>query len=467
MEGVCRRCEKAVYTGRRKKVKELVKSGIILMPGNNESPMNYTGNPYHFRQDSTFLYFFGVDKPGFSGLIDVEGDKDYIYGTDFTVDDIIWMGPQPTVTELAAGAGITQTGEPGDMDEKIKEAIAKGRKIHYLPAYRAERVLQLEQLLGISTGMVKTYISEELIKAVVALRSLKTEEEVKQMETAVNISYEMYSAALKAAKVGAYEYEVMGKMEGVVSGHNSHISFPTILTINGETLHNHYHGNRMDGSKPLIIDSGAESPLHYASDITRTYPVGGTFTPEQKDIYAAVLKSQIAAIEAVKPGIYFKDIHLQTCKIIAEGLKEVGLMKGNIEDAVKEGAHALFFPHGLGHMIGLDVHDMEDLGENYVGYDDTLQRSDQFGLAYLRMARELKPGFVLTVEPGCYFIPALIDQWKDEKKHEDFINYEKVEQYKSFGGIRIEDDVLVTGSGYRVLGKPIPKTFDEIAEHLG
>jgi Xaa-Pro aminopeptidase len=272
----------------------------------------------------------------------------------------------------------------------------------------------------------------------------------------------MYTTVMQMAKPGVYEREIVGKIEGIVGSYGNHISFPIILSINGETLHNHYHGNLLKANKLLVIDSGAESPAHYASDITRTLPVGGSFTPEQKDIYQIVLTCQLAAINAIKPGIYYKEIHLQTAAVIANGLKTMGLMKGDVETAVKEGAHALFFPHGLGHMMGLDVHDMEDLGEDYVGYDETVQRSDQFGLAYLRLAKELKPGFVLTVEPGIYFIPALIDQWKAENKFKDFIDYSRVETFKGFGGIRIEDNVLVTDNGHRVLGKPIPKAMDEI-----
>lgn len=454
--------DKNVYIERRKKLRETVKSGVILILGNDESPMNYPANPYHYRQDSNFLYFFGLDKPGFTGLIDIEEGIDYIYGEDFTIDDIIWMGPQPTVTELSAGVGVTQTGTNAQLAEKLDAAIAQGRKVHYLPPYRAERILQLDKLLGVSPARAKQYASMELVNAVVAQREIKSADEVKEMEKALDVAYNMYHAAMLAAKPGVYEYEVVGKMEGVIHGADSYISFPIILSINGETLHNHYHGNKMEKGKLLVIDSGAESPMHYASDTTRTFPVGGTFTPEQKVIYQAVLNAQLTAIENTKPGVYNREIHLKAAKTIAEGLKEAGIMKGNLDDAVKAGAHALFFPHGLGHQIGLDVHDMEDLGENNVGYDHTIQRSTQFGLAYLRLAKKLKPGFVITIEPGCYFIPALIDQWKAENKHSEFINYDKAESFKGFGGIRIEDDVLVTGDGHRVLGKPIPKTVEEI-----
>jgi Xaa-Pro aminopeptidase len=451
-----------VYVERRQLLKKQVKSGILLFPGNNESAMNYKANTYHFRQDSNFLYFFGIDKPGFFGLIDIDEDKDYIFGYDFTIDDIIWMGPQPTVKALAQEVGVTETGSDSQLADKIAEAIAAGRKIHFTPPYRAENMLQLEKLLGIATANLNQYASVQLIKAIVALREIKSDDEIKQMEMSLEISSEMYTMVMQMAFPGTYEREITGKIEGIVGSYGSNVSFPIILSINGETLHNHYHGNKLEQGKLLVTDSGAESPLHYASDITRTFPVGGSFSPQQRDVYQAVLDSQIAAINGMKPGVAYKDLHLQTAKIIADGLKDIGLMKGDMDAAVKAGAHALFFPHGLGHQIGLDVHDMEDLGENYVGYDDSVQRSDQFGLAYLRFAKKLAPGHVITVEPGCYFIPALIDLWKADNKFSEFINYDEVEKFKGFGGIRIEDDVLVTKDGHRVLGKPIPKEIDEI-----
>jgi Xaa-Pro aminopeptidase len=454
--------ETYVYVKRRKLLKEQMKSGIILLPGNVESPMNYPANTYHFRQDSSFLYFFGLDNPSFSGLIDVDEDKDYIFGEDFTLEDIIWMGPQPTVKELALQVGVSHTGTPAQLKEKIDTAISKNRKIHFLPPYRAENLLQLEKLLGIASSRLKQYASLDLIKAVVAQRSVKSDAEINEIEKALEISVEMYSTVMNMASAGTYEREISGAIEGIVNAYGNHISFPIILSIHGEIFHNHYHGNRLEKNHLLVTDSGAESPGHYASDITRTFPVGGKFTPQQKDIYQIVLDSQLAAIDAMKPGKPYKEIHLQVAKIMAAGLRNLGLMKGDMDAAVKQGAHALFFPHGLGHMMGLDVHDMEDLGEDNVGYDETVKRSDQFGLAYLRMAKALQPGYVITVEPGIYFVPALIDKWKADNKFTDFIDYAKVEKYKSFGGIRIEDDVLITGNGHRVLGKPIPKTVDEI-----
>lgn len=457
--------DKKSYIKRRNLLKKDVSTGLILILGNNESPMNYPANPYPFRQDSNFLYFFGIDKPGFIGLIDIDENKDFLFGENFTIDDIIWMGPQPIVRDLAEKVGIKNTGNLSHIKEKIDNAILKGRKIHFLPTYRAENSLEIERLLGISNNNIKNYASEELIRAVISQRSVKSNGEIDEIEKALDISYEMYMAIMNRAKPGKYERELVGEIEGIISSFGSHYSFPTILTINGETLHNHFHGNKLKKNRLLIIDSGAESPEHYASDITRTFPVGGKFTSEQKDIYEIVLESQLCAIKSIKPGGKYRDTHLKVAEIIAQGMKDLGLMKGNIEDAVEKGAHALFFPHGLGHMMGLDVHDMEDLGEDLVGYDDTVKRSDQFGLAYLRLAKKLKPDYVFTVEPGIYFIPALIDQWSSEKRYKEYINYSKVEKFKGFGGIRIEDDVVVTSNGYRVLGrKAIPKSVKEIEE---
>jgi len=454
--------EKKIYIERRELLRKKLKSGLILFMGNEESPMNYTANTYHFRQDSHFLYFFGQDKSGFTGLIDVDEGKDYLFGEDFTIDDIIWMGPQPTVKKLAGEVGVSNTGNFKELEKRLDDSISLGRKIHFLPPYRAENSLRLQQLTGISPSVQKKYASLELIRAIVEQRSVKSKLEIIEIEKALSISYKMYLEAMGLIKPGVYEYEIVGRMEGIVGSSGGHISFPTILSVHGETLHNHYHGNRMKKNDLLVIDSGAESPEYYASDITRTFPVGGVFTPEQKDIYEIVLSSQLEAIKSAKPGKRYKEVHLKVAKVITSGLKDLGLIKGEVEAAVKAGTHALFFPHGLGHMMGLDVHDMEDIGENYVGYDEEVTRSDQFGLAYLRLARKLQPNFVFTVEPGIYFIPALIDKWKSENKLSRFINYSKVEKFKNFGGIRIEDDVLVTQKGCRVLGKPIPKTVAEI-----
>lgn len=456
----------SVYAKRRKKLRQQVKSGLILFLGNEESPMNYPANTYPFRQDSSFLYFFGLNTPSLAGLIDIDSGRDTVFGDDVSLEDVIWMGYLPSLKDRAQAVGIRHTVPLARIDETIAQARKKGRPIHYLPPYRGDTAARLAALLKKPAVKLKKAASVDLIKAVVSLRSTKDAGEIAEIEKALEVTRTMYLTAMQLARPGLYEHDIAGKIEGIALAHGYETAFPTILTVNGQILHNHYHGNRLDKGRLLVIDAGTSSPLGYASDITRTIPVSGEFTPKQRSVYEVVLRGQLKAIEMIGPGINYRDVHLAAARTIALGLKELGLMKGDIDEAVAAGAHALFFPHGLGHMLGLDVHDMEGLGENYVGYDETIERSKQFGLAYLRLARQLKPGFVLTVEPGIYFIPALIDRWKAENKFKSFINYVKVEAYRNFGGIRIEDDVVVTIDGCRVLGKPIPKTVKDIEKTM-
>ena len=451
-----------IYHQRRQRLKELLPGGIALFLGNEESAMNYPANPYPFRQDSSFLYFFGLDSPSLVGVVDVDEGQDVLFGHEVTMEDIIWMGDLPSLSDRGRQVGIDTTYSLTELPSFLDKAIKAGRRIHFLPPYRAETTQKLSELLGLHPSFVQKYVSTDLIKAVVALRSIKGPEEIAEMEKAHEITYRMYEEAMALARPGRYERDLAGRMEGICAEAGCLLAFPIILTINGQILHNHYHGNELVENRLLVIDAGAESPAHYAADITRTVPVGGRFTPRQREIYSIVLRAQEEAIAMMKPGIYFRDVHLQAAQVIAEGLKELGLMKGSPTAAVEAGAHALFFPHGLGHMIGLDVHDMEGLGEDFVGYDERVKRSDQFGLAYLRMAKKLEPNYVLTVEPGIYFIPALIEQWAEEKKHLDFIDYDRVREYMDFGGVRIEDDVQITENGHRVLGKSIPKKIEEV-----
>lgn len=451
-----------VYKERRMGLQQRLRNGVVLLLGNVDSPMNYAANTFPFRQDSTFLYYFGVDRPGFVGLIDLDENRHLLVGDDFTIDDIIWMGPQPKVAEFAGKCGSDGVLRHDELHARLQAVVASGRKIHFLPPYRPENKLLLTRLLGLDADVLKTYASVALIKAVVAQREIKSAEEIVEIEKALNISFEMVSQMMKTARPGVGEYEVVGAVDAVLAANKSRYSFPIILSVHGETLHNHHHENIMQKGQLLVCDSGAESCEHYASDITRTLPVGGRFSPIQKEIYEIVLAAQAAGFQKIRPGAPYREAHLAAAAAIFNGLKAVGLMKGNEADAVNEGAHALFFPHGLGHMMGLDVHDMEDLGENHIGYDDQFVRSSQFGLAYLRMAKAVKPGHVLTVEPGLYFIPELIDLWAAEKKWSAFINFDKLAEFRSFGGIRIEDDILVTEDGYRVLGRSIPKTVEEI-----
>jgi Xaa-Pro aminopeptidase len=451
-----------VYAARRKKLHGIIKSGIGLFAGNNDSSMNYPANPYHFRQDSDFLYFFGLDLQGFAALMDFDSGEDMIFGNDVDMDDIIWMGPQTKVKDLALKCGVT-IGHPfPKLEEIIKDATSKGRKIHFLPPYRGGTKMTLGALLKENPCQMKTFASAELIKAVVSLRSVKESREIDELEKAINVTYEMQVTAMKMCKPGIKEQEIFGAIGGIAWSKGAGPSFPIILSVNGQTLHNHSHRNILREGRLMVTDCGAESELHYAGDITRTTPVGGILSDRQRDIYELVLRANTEAIGAAGPGKSNKDLHILACKIIASSLKDLGLMKGNVDEAVAAGAHALFMPHGLGHMLGLDVHDMESLGEDFVGYNEEVKRSDQFGLSFLRFALPFVPGHVFTVEPGCYFIPELIDQWRSEGKFMEFINYEKVEGYKDFGGIRIEDDVLITPDGNKVLGKPVPKTISEI-----
>jgi len=451
------------YVERRNKLKSKIKSGILLIPGNEEAPMNYPANSYTYRQDSTFLYYFGLDRDGLFAVIDIDNNKDIIFGYDYTIDDIVWMGPQPKIAESAQKVGVSETYPLEKLDDFIKEAKSSGRVIHYLPQYRFQNMIRLEKLLDIKSYDINNHRSEEFTIAVIEQRSVKSKEELKEINYALDISYEMNTTAMRLAQPGKTEREIYGTLNGIANLMGRGVSFPVICSVHGETLHNHHYDNIMNDGDLLLIDSGAESLLHYASDITRTFPVNGKFTNKQEEIYNIVLSSQLKAIETVKPGIRFREVHLQAAEVIADGLRNLGLMKGDPKEAVAKGVHALFFPHGLGHAMGLDVHDLEALGENLVGYDKDTKRSDQFGLAYLRFAKDLQPGYVLTIEPGIYFIPELIDMWKSENKFTEFINYDKVESYKDFGGIRIEDDIVVTESGCEVLGnKPIPKTIDDI-----
>ena len=453
--------ETSVYKNRRARLKEKVKSGLVLILGNGEAPANYTDNTYKFRQDSSFLYFFGLNQPGFAGVIDIDSGDEYIFGNDVDMDDIIWMGPQPSVKDMAARVGVSKTAPFARLADCMKTAISQGRRIHFLPPYRFRNMLLLEELLGIRPALVKNYASLELIKAVVDLRSVKEPCEIEEITKACNIGYEMHTAAMRNCKPGVKEQYIAGLIEGIAASYGSMVSFPVILSQNGETLHNHDHSQILQEGRMMLTDAGAEEVSHYCSDFTRTVPVGGKFLTRQNIVLAANNK----AIEIAKPGVTYQYVHLEVCKVLAQGLKDLGLMKGDVNEAVAAGAHALFMPHGLGHMMGLDVHDMEDLGQIYVGYDDETRPIDQFGTSSLRMGRRLQEGFVITDEPGCYFIPALIDQWRAQGIHKEFLNYDKIETFKDFGGIRLEDDILIIPGGSRFLGdKRTPITVEEVEE---
>ena len=452
-----------IYVSRRQKLIKSVKEGLLLFLGNGEAPSNYSDNQYIFRQDSTWLYYFGIDKPDMAAIIDVESGEEKIFGDDVDIDDIIWMGPQPSVASQAEEVGVSRTAPLADLDRVVKAALAKGRKVHFLPPYRFRNMIWLNSLLGVGFDRMKEEASVEFIKAVVEMRLVKEPCEIQQIDLACNLGYAMHMAATKLMKPGMLEQDLVGVMEGVVISGGYMTSFPTILSQNGETLHNHSHHQVLTEGRLTVIDAGAEIASHYCSDFTRTLPCSGRFTEQQKDIYTIVSEGNNLALGLARPGISYREVHLAVCRLMLQGLKNLGLVKGDVDEALAAGAAGLFMPHGLGHNMGLDVHDMENLGENYVGYDGTVTRSTQLGLGSLRMARVLKPGNVVTDEPGIYFIPALIDKWKAEGTCSDFIAFDKLDAYRSFGGIRIEDDLLITESGARLLGsKRLPRTVEEV-----
>lgn len=449
------------YTERRKRLAAQFKGGILLFLGNDESPMNYTDNTYHFRQDSTFLYYIGVDHPGWAAAIDVDEGTTTAFADDIDLDSIVWTGVLPSVAELAGRGGVTRTAPAASLAEVLAKAKVQGRTIRFLPPYRADNALKLFRMLGVHPDRAKAEASEEFVRAVVEMRLRKDAQELAEIETAVNVSVDMHVAGAKMARPGMLEAEIAARVTEIAMNGGGNISFPVIATVHGETLHNHYHGNRLESGQLFILDAGAETATHYAGDLTSTFPVERAFTKQQREIYDVVLSGYDAGVAALKPGVNFRDVHLTAARAMAEGLKGLGLMKGDLGAAVEQGAHALFFPHGLGHMMGLDVHDMEDLGEQWVGYQGQ-PRSTQFGLKSLRFARPIEPGFVFTMEPGLYMIPELIDRWKGDGKFRDYINYDVLGPYRKFGGVRFEENYVATEKGARKIGKDRPRKAAEI-----
>jgi Xaa-Pro aminopeptidase len=454
--------ETSVYTERRGRLTSMLTGGLVLLPGNEESSMSYKANVYHFRQDSTFLYFLGLDRPGLVAVLDLDSGTETLFGDDISIEDLVWTGPVERLSAQAAKAGFTDVRPLKALDGQLSDARSKDRVVHFLPPYRPEHTLQLHHWLGIPIPHIPSAVSVDLIRAVVALRSVKSAAEVGEIEKGVNITNDMQLAAARGAREGMTEAGLAGVLHGIAVSAGGNLAFPTILTVNGQILHNHYSDHLLDKGRLVICDCGAETASHYGGDLTRTFPVDKTFTPLQKEVYQIVLDAQEAAITALRPGIAYKDVHLLACVKLVEGLQAIGLMTGDVQEAVAEGAHALFFQCGLGHMLGLDTHDMENLGEAYVGYTDTLTKSAQFGLKSLRLGRTLREGFVVTVEPGLYFIPELMDSWGSEKKLERFIRYDRLKPFRTFGGIRIEEDFLITAGGSRLIGDPIPKSADAI-----
>lgn len=450
---------KETYVQRRAELKKRVGSGILLFLGNDECGMNYADNTYKYRQDSTFLYYFGLPFAGLAAVIDVDNDREIIFGDELTIDDIVWMGTQPTLHEKAHSVGVDQVLPSGQLRDVLDKACAARQPVRYLPTYRPEHRIKLWRLLDVKPGDEKP--SVEFIRGVVDMRNHKTPEEIAEIEKACDVTADMHIAATEAIRPGMHEYEIAALIEYIAGKNNCPLSFPTICTVHGETLHNHYHGNVIKPGDMVLIDAGAERPSGYAGDMSSTICAGKTFTPRQKSIYDIQVASHLAAVEMLRPGVPFLNVYERAAEVICAGMKDLGILKGDPKDAVAAGAHAMFFQCGLGHMMGLDVHDMENLGEVYVGYDGK-PKSTQFGRKSLRLARPLEEGFVLTIEPGVYFIPELIDLWHGQGLFTDFINYDELNKWRDFGGIRNEEDYLITADGARRLGKKIPLTTEEV-----
>ncbi|WP_439557309.1 aminopeptidase P family protein [Dyadobacter sp.] len=453
---------KETYIQRRTQLKTKVGSGLILLLGNEESGMNYRDNVYPFRQDSTFLYYFGLDIASIHAVIDIDNDQEIIFGNELTIDDIVWTGPKEPLVDKAAKVGVTQVRPLSAMDSFLKNALDRKQPVHFLPPYRGEHYLKLQDWLQVSPSEAAQKVSVTLIKAVVSMRNYKTAEEIAEMEKAVDTSVDMHLDFMRNARAGMTEKQVAGKLQSIAIGAGGDISYPIILTVNGEILHTHTRDLVMQEGQMGLCDAGAETAMRYCGDLTRTIPMGRQFSSLQREMYQIVLNAQNAAIEACKPGILFKDVHKLAATKLLEGLKLLGVVKGDVGEAVEQDVHTLFFQCGLGHMIGLDVHDMENLGEQYVGYTDDLVKGTTFGWKSLRLGRALEPGFVVTVEPGLYLIPTLIDRWKAENKLVDFIDYNKLEMLRDFTGIRIEDNLVITEIGNRILGKHLPKEVAEV-----
>ena len=444
---------KETYIQRRAELKKLVGEGIIVLFGNNEAPCNYPANGYApFRQDSTFLYYFGQHRDGLVGVIDIDNDEEWLLGDDIDIEDIVWMGFVPSVSDLAAEVGVTKTAPMS----KLKE-IVNSKSLHFLPPYRHDTKIQLMDLTGIHPAEQKEKASLKLIQAVVKMRATKSREEIAYIDAACEVGYVMHTTAQMLIRPGVTERFVAGQVDGIARSLAQGNSFATIFSQHGEIMHGSPSDNKLEDGRLVLCDAGCELD-DYCSDHTRTMPVNGKFTQRQLEIYSIVEACHDYVLEVAKPGVKYQDVHFAVCRLMTDRLKELGLMKGDTEEAVRAGAHAMFLPHGLGHMMGMDVHDMEGLGQIYVGFDDeTRPNLEQFGTNCLRMGRRLEPGFVLTDEPGIYFIPHLIDLWRKEGHCKEFLNFDKLEEYKDFGGIRIEDDILITADGCRFLGeKRIP-----------
>ena len=459
---------KETYIGRRAELCRRVGRGLILLPANPEVPNNYPNNTYYYRQDSTFRYYFGLDVPSLIGLIDAESGEAMLFGDDFTVEDIIWTGPMPTLRELGAEVGVEKTFARNDIRDVLRRAIDLNRPVHYLPPYRAELKIELSDMLGIQLNMLHERKSLDLMFAVAEMREKKSAEEIEELERAFKIGYKMHMTAMRMCRPGVVEREIAGAVEGVAKSYGQGVSFPTIVTQHGETLHNHNHDGILEAGRLLLVDGGGESVEGYCSDHTRTYPVSGKFTDRQRDIYNIVLRAHSEVKAMIKPGTMYPDIHRAAYLSLAEGLKGVGLIKSSAEEAVEAGAMYMFMPHGLGHGMGMDVHDLENIGERSFDFSSVLERAKRSATCVHRATWRVEAGTVMTDEPGIYFIPALIDKSRAEGLYKGIVNYDALDAYRDFGGIRIEDDVLVTGTGSRFIGdKLLPLTVEELEAVVG
>lgn len=458
---------KSTYVERRNELKKLVGSGLIVLFGNNDSPANYPSNTYKFRQDSSFLYYFGLHRNGLVGVIDVDNDREYLVGDEIDIEDIVWYGSVTSVAEMAEMTGVARTAAMRELPAIVESAKAQGEEVHLLPPYRFDNQIQIMDLLGIHPSQQKAAASLKLIAAVVKMRTTKTEEEIAELERAAEIGYEMHTTAMRLCRPGITEQYIGGMVDGIANAYGCMVSFQTIATQHGEVMHGNPSPAKLEAGRLMLVDAGAETNENYCSDNTRTTPVSGVFTQKQKDIYNIVVECHDHVLEVAKPGVKWWDVHFAVCRIITERLQQLGLMKGDVEESLKAGAHAMFLPHGLGHSMGMDVHDMEGLGQVYVGFDNEVRPSTQFGTNALRFGRRLQKGFVITDEPGIYFIPALIDDWKKNGTNAQFLNFDKIDEYRDFGGIRIEDDVLITDEGCRFIGsKRIPYHVEDVEEFM-
>ena len=457
-----------IYSARRAELRRRIGKGIILLPGNVESPFNYPNNTFHFRQDSTFIYFFGHSVPALAGVIDVESGEETLYGDDFTVEDIIWMGPQPTIRDFADEVGVAQSKPMAKLQEDVRRAISLGREVHYLPPYRGETILMMSDMLGIHPSMLHARKSWDLLFAVAEMRERKGEEEIAALEEAFEIGYQMHTAAMRNTRAGRTEHEVAGIVDGMALRYGTGVSFTTILSQHGEVLHNHDHSGTMQDGRLVLCDAGGEHLNGYVSDHTRTFPVSGKFTQKQKDIYNIVLAAHDAAAAALRPNMMYTEYSDAAFHTLIEGLKGLDLVRGSVDDAIAAGAAYLFMPHGLGHGIGLDVHDCENIGERSFSFAEVEERAKQSACCITRAWWRLQPGTVLSTEPGIYYVPDLIDKYKAEGKCKGIVNYDKLEEYRDFGGIRLEDDMIVTATGSKQIGsKQIPITVEDVEAVLG